>query len=129
MARRSSWAVGFSFFAGFMLIMIGCFQIIAGLAALVKDDFYVVSPNYFINIDASGWGWIHLIVGAIVLLAGFGIFSGSVAARTVGVVIAVINALVNFAFIPYYPLWSILIIALDVAVIWALTAHGRDIVA
>ncbi len=128
MERKSGWAVGFSFFAGFMLIMIGCFQIIAGLAALLKDNFYVVGTEYFLEVDPTAWGWIHLILGVIVLLAGFGIFSGAVWARTVGVIIAVVSGLVNFAFIPYYPLWSILIIALDVAVIWALTAHGRDVV-
>lgn len=127
MSQRSEWAVGFSFFAGFMLIMIGCFQMIAGLAALLKDDFYVIGPEYFLQINVTGWGWIHLILGLVVLLAGLGIFSGAVWARSVGVIVAVLNAIANFAFIPYYPVWSILIIALDVAVIWALTAHGRDI--
>ena len=73
------------------------------------------------------WGWIHLIAGIIIYLAGFGLFSGAVWARTVGVILAAISAFVSFAWIPLYPVWSIVIIAIDVAVIWALTAHGRDI--
>lgn len=121
-------AVGFSFFAACILIMVGCFQVIAGLTALVKDDFYVaLGSKYFLDFDITAWGWIHLVLGVIIVLAGVGIFSGAVWARSVGVALALLNGLFNFAFIPYYPLWSILIIALDVAVIWALTAHGRDI--
>jgi hypothetical protein len=71
---------------------------------------------------------IHLVAGVIILLAGFGLFSGAVWARTVGVTLAVLSAIANFLTIPYYPLWSILIIALDIFVIWALTAHGRDVI-
>jgi hypothetical protein len=77
--------------------------------------------------DATTWGWTHLIGGIIVLFAGFGVFRGAVWARTVGVIIAAVSALVSFAWIPVYPIWSIVVIAIDVTVIWALTAHGRDI--
>ena len=77
--------------------------------------------------DSTTWGWIHLIGGLIVLFAGFSVFKGSVWARTVGVFIAAVSAIVSFAWIPIYPIWSLIIIAIDVTVIWALTAHGRDI--
>jgi hypothetical protein len=128
-ARPSSWAVGFTFFAAFIMLMIGAFQVIAGLAAIFENEFFVVSQKYAFEVDVSAWGWIHLLIGLVVLSAGFGLFSGAVWARTLGVIIAVISAIANFLFLPFYPVGSILIIVIDVAVIWALTAHGRDIAA
>jgi hypothetical protein len=125
--RPSAWAVGYTTFAGVMLVMIGFFQGIAGLVALVNDEFYVVTKEWVFQFDTTTWGWIHLIVGIVVLLAGFGIFSGNVLARTVGVFVALVSAVVAFMWLPYYPVWAILIVAIDVAVIWALTAHGRDL--
>ena len=127
--QRSAAAVGFTMFAAFMMILIGAFHIIAGIAGILEDEVYVVAPEWTFQFDATTWGWIHLLGGIVVLLAGFGLFSGAVWARTVGVVVATVSAIANFAFIPYQPVWSITIIAIDVFVIWALTAHGRDIVA
>jgi hypothetical protein len=95
----------------------------------LEDEFYAVTPNYVFEFDDTTWGWVHLIGGIIILLAGFGLFSGAVWARTVGVIVATISAIISFFWIPLYPLWAITIIAIDVAVIWALTAHGRDITA
>jgi hypothetical protein len=128
MERKSGMAVGFSMFAAIMLMINGSFQIIAGLAGIFKNEFYVSTPNYLLELDASAWGWIHLIWGVLVLIGGFGILSGSLWGRTLGVVGAAGSMLVAFAFIPVYPIWSIVVIAVDVTVIWALTAHGRDIV-
>ena len=125
--QRSGAAVGWTMFAGIMMILIGVFHAIAGLSGILKDEFYAVSPNYVLEFDTTTWGWIHLIGGIIVVLAGFGLFSGAVWARTVGVIIAAVSALVSFAWIPYYPIWSIVLIAIDVTIIWALTVHGRDI--
>ena len=127
-SNRSSGAVGLTYFAAFMLIMIGFFHALAGISGILKDDVYVKTTNYFVSLDTSGWGWVHLIVGIIVLLAGFGLFSGAVWARTVGVIIALVSAVANFVFIPVYPFWAITVIVIDVLVIWALTAHGRDVV-
>ena len=127
--QRSGAAVGWTMFAAFMMILIGSFHAIAGLAGILEDEFYAITPNYVFELDATSWGWIHLIGGVIVLLAGFGLFSGAVWARTVGVIVATVSAIVSFAWIPWYPVWSICVIAVDVAVIWALTAHGRDVVA
>ena len=125
----SGWAVGWAGFAGVMLIMIGVFDVIQGLVALLNDEFYVVTQEWVFEFDITAWGWIQLILGIILIASGIGIFSGNVAARTVGVIIAGVAAIVNFAWLPYYPLWSIIVIAICVAVIWALTAHGRDIAA
>ena len=123
----SGTAVGFTMFAGVMMILIGSFHAIAGLSGIIKDDFYAITPNYILEFDSTTWGWIHLIGGIVVLLAGISVFKGSVWARTVGVLVAGISAIVSFAWIPIYPIWSLIIIAVDVAVIWALTAHGRDV--
>jgi hypothetical protein len=123
----SGVAQGFSVFAGVMMIMAGGFQAFAGLVAIFKDEFYVTTPNYLLEFDATTWGWIHLLIGLLVLFAGFAVLSGQVWGRTIGVIMAVLSALSNFAFIPYYPFWSMTVIALDIFVIWALTAHGRDI--
>jgi hypothetical protein len=126
LTQVSGWVVGFSWFAGAMMVMIGVFQFFAGLGALINDDFFVVTNNYAYDLDITGWGWIHLILGVIVFLAGLAVFSGAPWARVVGIILAVISAISNFFFIPYYPVWSVLIIALNVAVIWALASYGRD---
>jgi hypothetical protein len=126
--QPSGWAVGWTWFAGFMMIMIGSWHAIAGLAAIINDTFYVKGADYVFQFDATTWGWIHLVAGILILFAGFGIFSGAIWARTVGVILAVISSILAFAWLPWYPVWGIAMVAVDVAVIWALTAHGRDVV-
>ena len=125
----SGWAIGWALFAAVVMITVGCFQVISGIAAIAEDDFIVRTENYVLDLDVTAWGWIHLLLGAVLILAGLGVMTGNVLARSVGVFVAALSAIANFAFIPYYPIWSIAIIAVDVAVIWALTAHGRDVVA
>ncbi len=122
---ESEWAVGWSAFAGVMLIIIGVMDVIQGLVAIVNDEFYVIGQGWVLELDITARGWIHLILGIVLILSGVGIFSANLAARTVGVVVAGFAAIVNFAWLPYYPVWSI--IAICIAIIWALTAHGRDI--
>jgi hypothetical protein len=129
MERKSGMAIGFTMFAAIMLMINGSFQIIAGLTGIFENEFYVRTPNYFLELDASAWGWIHLIWGVLVLIGGLGLLSGSLWGRTLGVIAAAGSMLVAFAFIPLYPVWSIVVISVAVTVIWALTAHGRDIVA
>jgi hypothetical protein len=111
-------------FAGFVLLLIGGFQIIAGLVAIFDDGFYVVAPNYTFDLDPSGWGWIHLILGILLVVTGWGVLSRKTWAGVTAIMLAMLSALANFFFIPYYPFWSILVIALDVWVIWALTRPG-----
>ena len=123
----SGAAVGLTVFAGVMMIMAGGFQALAGLVALFQNEFYVSTRNYLVKFDATTWGWIHLLVGLMVLFAGFAVLSGQTWGRVIGITLAVLSALSNFAFVPYYPFWSLTIIALDVFIIWALAAHGRDI--
>lgn len=123
----SGGVVGLITFAGIMMIMIGVFHTFSGLAAIVEDSFYVTTPNYLLEFDVTTWGWIHLIAGIVVAAAGFGVFAGRTWARVVGITLAFLSAIVSFAFIPYYPVWSVLIIVLDVFIIWALAVHGREV--
>jgi hypothetical protein len=123
----SGWAVGFIMFAAFMMMLMGGFHAFSGLVAIIDDAFYTTPSEYFTDFDPSTWGWIHLIAGIIVFCAGVALLGGAVWARIVAVVIALLSAMINFAFIPYYPVWSILMIAISIGVIWALIAHGRDL--
>jgi len=122
----SGWAVGFTVFAAVMMIMVGVFQALQGLIAIFENEFYVQTRNYLFQFDATTWGWIHLVIGLLVAVAGWGLLSGQTWARIVAITLAALSATANFLFIPYYPFWSLLIIAVDVLVIWALTAHGRQ---
>ena len=123
----SGGAMGLTAFAGLMMLMLGGWWIIAGIVAIANSDFYVVTQECIFEFSTTSWGWTHLILGVVVLLAGFGLFTGAVWARTVGVILAGISGLVAFAWLPYYPVWAILFVTLSVFTIWALTAHGRDI--
>jgi len=123
----SDAAVGWTIFASILLIMIGIFQAISGLVAIVNDTFYVVGEVWIFQFDISTWGWIHLLIGLGLALAGFFLFRGAMWARVVGIIVAAIAAIANFAWLPWYPLWSIIIITVSVFVIWALSVHGRDI--
>jgi hypothetical protein len=120
----SGAAVGFILFAAVMMIMAGVFQAIQGLVGIFENEFYVPTRNYLFQFDATTWGWTHLLVGLLVAFAGWGLLSGRTWARTVAITLAVLSAIANFAFIPYYPFWSLLIITLDIFVIWAVAAHG-----
>ena len=120
----SGWAASGVAFAGTMLILIGSFQVIAGLTAIFNDEFFVVARNYTFDLDTSAWGWLHLLLGAALVTTGLGLFGGRTWARAAAIVFASLSALMNFFFIPYYPFWSVLLIALDVWVIWAVTRPG-----
>jgi hypothetical protein len=120
----SGWAVGGLMFAATMMSLVGVFQAIVGLAAIIDDEFFVVTRNYTFDIDTTAFGWIHLILGILVAGAGFALFAGRVAAAVVAIFLASLSAVANFFFIPYYPFWSILVIAIDVWVIWSLTRPG-----
>ena len=120
----SGWAIGGLTFAATMLVLIGIFQVIAGLVAIFDDDFYVLTQNYTFDLDTTGWGWIHLIIGIAVILVGYFLYAGATWAGVTALVLAVLSAVSNFFFIPYYPFWSIVVIALAVWVIWALTRPG-----
>lgn len=118
-------AVGF---AGVLLIMIGLFHALQGIVALAGDEFFVVTKTYVFNFDFTTWGWAHLVVGLATAAAGAGLFWGATWARTVAVIAAAVSLVASFMWLPHYPLWSLVIMGLDVFVIWAVIVHGRALV-
>jgi len=120
----SGWAISGIVFAASMMVLIGTFQALAGLVALFNDDFYVVTRNYTFDLDVTAWGWVHLILGIVILATGVGLFARKTWAGVTAIMLAMLSALANFFFIPYYPIWSLVLIGLNVWVIWALTRPG-----
>lgn len=125
---RSPWAIGGTIFAATMMLMIGVFQILMGIAAIARGAFFFrpATGAYVYSWNTGVYGWIHLILGILVLITGFGLYQGAIWARVVGIGIVVLVAIDNFLFIPYYPLWSLMLIALNVFVIWALASGGSS---
>ena len=125
----ASVGAGWVLFAAIVMIVGGIFAFFEGLAALLKSGrFYTTVANYPYGGNVKTWGWIVLIVGIIVVLAGFSVMTGALWARIVGIALASLSALANFFFIPFYPFWSLTVIGLDIFVIWALAAHGKALV-
>ena len=126
--ESTAWA-GWVMFGAMMMILLGSFQVIAGLMALFDEGYYLVGPNgLVVDVDYTTWGWVHLGVGVAALAAGFGLLRGAATwARVLGIVVALVSAIVNFAFLPAYPLWAMMMIAFDVIVIYAIAAHGHEL--
>jgi hypothetical protein len=122
----SGWT-GWVAFGGIMMILIGAFGAIEGLVGIFKDQYFLVAKNgLLVTANYTAWGWTHLILGLIVVLAGLGVLAGQLWARIVAIGLAMINAIVNLAFLSAYPVWSTIIIAMDVIVIYPLAVHGRE---
>jgi hypothetical protein len=122
----AGWVVGVTLFAATMMAVIGFFHVVQGLAALFQNEIYVVGAQYVLSFDLTAWGWIHLLAGILLIAAGFAITTGRVWARLAGIGFAVLSMIANFLFLPYYPVWSLLVIAIDVFVIWALCVYTRE---
>jgi hypothetical protein len=118
-------APGFASFAGILMIISGGWGVITGVSAILDDEVYVETPDYVYGVDLTAWGWVHLVLGALVVLAGVGVVRGATWARAVALLLAGLSLLVNFVFIPYHPLWSVLVIVLDVLVIRAILSSLR----
>lgn len=118
--------VGWVYFAAFMLIAIGFFQTILGFTALLNDQFLVAVNGTLLLFDYTTWGWIHLILGIVSMVVGTGLFNGSTWARVIAVILVLLNFMAQFAFVSVYPVWSIIIMVVDVLVLYALTVHGGE---
>ena len=124
--EETGW-VGMIAFGGIMMIMLGFFHAMAGFVALFQEEYFLVGASgLVVTVDYTAWGWTHLILGALVLAAGIAVLAGQMWARVVTIVVAMASALVNLAFLAAHPVWSMLMIALDVLVIWAVTVHGSE---
>lgn len=118
--RSPLMAAGTVAFAGVMLTAVAAFQIIEGIAAIASDKVYLSGISYTYELDVTTWGWIHLVLGLLGMTIGIGILGGQPWALLGGIVIAFLSALTNFVFLPYYPFWTIVVLAFDALVIWAL---------
>jgi hypothetical protein len=116
---------GLTVFAGAMLVVAGFLHALTGFAAVLGDQIYLQTPDHIYRIDLTVWGWTHLLVGALLLGTGLAVLRGAAWGRVVGMVLVTISLLANFLFLPHYPLWSILIITLEVAVLSALATAPR----
>lgn len=121
----TSW-VGWVYFAGVMMLLLGGLQALAGLVALFNDDFYVVTQTGLVALNFTTWGWIHLVLGVVIFAAGIAVLAGNVWGRVIGVFLAVLSAIANLGFLAAYPLWSIVGLIVDGLVIYALTMHGAE---
>lgn len=123
----SGW-LGWIGFASFMLMLGGIFSLIAGFVALFKDGFVLSSAaNTVWILNYTQWGWIHMIAGFLAMVAAASLLSGHMFGRVIAVLVAMLSAIANMAFIPMYPFWSIMIIVVDVLVIYAVMVHGGDV--
>jgi hypothetical protein len=117
-------AVGYALFAAVMMVTVGIFQVISALAAILENHLYLALGDYLFRLNVATWGWIHLVIGLLVAAAGVLVYTGRLWATTTGIVVAAVSAIENFMFLPYYAIWSLVIIALDVVVIWVLAIYG-----
>jgi hypothetical protein len=122
----SERGTGGAVFAATLMIIVGGFGILQGISLLAKGTYYVQPANYWINTNASTWGWVLLIAGLVVLAAGFGVISGAAWARWLGIIMVSIQALLNFLFIPVQPWWSVTLILVDLWIIHSLFVHRRE---
>ncbi|MGW5372031.1 DUF7144 family membrane protein [Streptomyces sp. NPDC004009] len=123
---KQQWAGGLTAFAGVMLMIAGLLSLFRGIMAIAQDDVFVTTPNYVFKFDLTSWGWIHLALGVVAIAVSFGLFGPSMWARVAGVAIAGLVIIANFLSLPYYPVWSVVMIALSGFIIWALCVVKRD---
>ncbi|MCK2216987.1 hypothetical protein MF672_024800 [Actinomadura sp. ATCC 31491] len=124
--REVTGWVGWIWFGGMMMVLAGLFNIITGLAAVFANRVYVQAPNRLLLLDVTGWGWLHLVLGVLVLATGVAVTAGQTWARVAGVVLVMLNALTQLTWIAVNPWWSLAVIAIDVLVLYALIVHGRE---
>ncbi|MDF3146402.1 MULTISPECIES: hypothetical protein [unclassified Streptomyces] len=123
---RQAAATGLTLFAGVMLFISGILDVFRGIMAVAEDDVYVSTPNYLFKFDLTSWGWINLLFGAIAVIVSFGLFTAQTWARVIGIGIAALLLIANFLSIPYYPVWSLTLIAMYAFIIWALCVVRKD---
>jgi len=120
MSVKQGLAAGTSVGAAIIMTLIGALQLLQGIAAVAEDEVFVTGQEYLFTFDLTTWGWVHIIVGVVMVIVGIALISGATWARVSAMVIAALSILVNFMWLPYYPGWALAIIALDVVVIWAI---------
>jgi len=125
-AEPDGTVLGITAAAGVILMLTGVFGIIQGTVGLLDNDIYLVTNKWLFELDPTAWGWGHILIGLVALAAGLGLFFGQVWAQLSAIIVAAFSILANFAWLPHYPVWALLVIAFDLFVIWAVTVHGSD---
>ena len=125
-STKSEVAAGTSIVAAVVLATVGVLQVFQGIAALARDEVFVVGIEYVYKFDLTTWGWIHLILGVVVVLVGVALFTGATWARICAIILLALSIVANFLWIPYYPWWSLTVIALAILAIWGLAAWTPD---
>ncbi len=125
-SHATGWT-GWIAFAGVIMVLLGILHAFQGLVALFKDDYFLVGRNGLaVNIDYTEWGWTHLILGIVIAFAGAALWAGQMWARIVAVLLAMLSVVVNIGFLAAFPIWSTIMITMDVLIIWAVMVHGRE---
>jgi hypothetical protein len=127
--RATRW-VGWVFFAAVLMTIVGAFEIVSGLTALLNSGYFLVeSQDLLVSVNFAVWGWLHIALGALAVGAGLSLLAGRTWARIVAIAMAMVNAVVNLAFMAAHPLWTVGLIALDVVLIYAIAVHGKEVTA
>jgi hypothetical protein len=123
----TGWA-GMAMFGAMVMVLLGTFQALAGLIALLDDGYYAVgSDQLAVHASYTAWAWVHLLIGALAVVTGMGLMSGALWARVIGLFICVGSAIVNFAFVAAAPFWALTMITLAVLTLYAIIAHGDEL--
>ncbi|MGX1501797.1 UNVERIFIED_CONTAM: hypothetical protein RKD43_000422 [Streptomyces graminofaciens] len=125
-STRQEVASGLTVVGGVLLMIVGVLDICRGIMAIAEDDIFVTTPDYVFEFDLTGWGWIHVALGALAVLISLGLVRAATWARIAGVAIAALVVIANFLSLPYYPIWSVVMIAMSAFIIWALCVVRRD---
>ncbi|MFE0803341.1 hypothetical protein [Streptomyces sp. NPDC058812] len=123
---NSAWVTGGIALAGILMLVNGVLYVFQGISAIAEDDVYARLDSYIYRISLTGWGWILLVLGLIAVAIGCGILGGRTWARVTGIALAALGLVAQFLFLPYAPVWSFVLMALHVFVIWALAAYRPD---
>ncbi|MZE81148.1 DUF7144 family membrane protein [Streptomyces xinghaiensis] len=126
--RNTTGPGGNAVFAGAVLLIAGVLGVLQGIAAIANDDVFAEVGDYVFEVDLTGWGWLHLVLGALVAFTGYGVVQGASWARYTAIVLVALHLVANFLWLPYYPVWAIVMIGIDLVVLWALsiwTPEGR----
>ena len=124
--EMNTWAIGLIFLGSLMMMLLGSLHLVIGLSALIQDEFFQVRPGFGLEMDVTAWGWLQIVFGFVMMGTGFWIWTSSPTARLIGIGLIALAAIWNFYSIPYYPLWSIVTLAMCLAILWALIVHGHE---
>lgn len=125
--RDRAWMNGYTMFAVVIMLVLGLWQVVAGLTAVVRDGLHVTTPGYTYSFSGAGWGWVLLLLGLLIGGTGVVVLQGRIWGDSAAIVLACLSMIANFLLVPFYPIWSLAIIALDVALIWTLTTPDRNV--